>query len=258
MTSSLFISYASDDQVVALEICALLEAQGVRCWIAPRDVTPGAKWDEAILDAIESAPAFLLILTEAANNSPYVSNEVNEAFEKKKAIFTFRAEDIVPGKALKFYLGRHHWVDGFGRSLESAVAQFAAGLLALPGVSGESGPVVAAAATGTQRTVRRSAAGMLRTARRRVHLSWAAALVVCSGIAALATAAILQPRGTEPVIRIPVLPGGDTEIRPGGALLITPTMSPDGRSVAFRVVWWEMWMRGGRRCGRVSKNAMGC
>jgi hypothetical protein len=84
LTRHLFISYASADQAIALEVCALLEARGVSCWIAPRDVAPGSKWDESILDAIESASAFLLVLTTAANETSYVSNEVNEAFEKKK------------------------------------------------------------------------------------------------------------------------------------------------------------------------------
>jgi serine/threonine-protein kinase len=132
-TSALFVSYASADRALAMEVCAMLEAQGIGCWIAPRDVAPGAKWDEAILDAIESASALLLILTAAANASPYVSNKVHEAFEKKKVIFTFRAEDIAAGKSLKFYLGRHHWIDAFGASLEQATAKVAMAASGLPG-----------------------------------------------------------------------------------------------------------------------------
>src|SRR3954462_8297267 len=85
----LFISYASADHAIALEVCALLEARGVSCWIAPRDVAAGTKWDEAIVGAIRDARAFLLILTHAANESSYVSNEVNHAFAANKSIFTF-------------------------------------------------------------------------------------------------------------------------------------------------------------------------
>ena len=36
-----FISHASQDHVVAEEICRLLEEDGIRCWIAPRNVDPG-------------------------------------------------------------------------------------------------------------------------------------------------------------------------------------------------------------------------
>ena len=56
--SPLFISHANDDQAIALEVCALLERQGIRCWIAPRDVAPGAVWDEAIVDAITQPARF--------------------------------------------------------------------------------------------------------------------------------------------------------------------------------------------------------
>ncbi len=133
--NNLFVSYASDDQAVAMEICALLEAQGVRCWIAPRDVAPGAQWDEAIVDAITSSGAFLLILTAPANASPFVKNELNHAFTAQKPIFTFRAEDVQPSKSLGFYLARHHWTDGFPPPLDVKVAQLAAAVTALLGAA---------------------------------------------------------------------------------------------------------------------------
>lgn len=38
-----FLSYASADAVTAQQICEFLEARGVFCWIAPRDVKPGAQ-----------------------------------------------------------------------------------------------------------------------------------------------------------------------------------------------------------------------
>ena len=43
-----FISYASQDAAVAGALVEALEQNGVKCWIAPRDVAPGAKWDEAL------------------------------------------------------------------------------------------------------------------------------------------------------------------------------------------------------------------
>src|SRR4051812_26174380 len=123
-----------------MEVCALLEARGVSCWIAPRDVAPGAKWDEAIVDAIHDATSFLLILTHAANGSSYVSNEVNQAFGADKPIFTFRVEDVQPNKSLGFYLGRHHWTDGFPRPLEDKVDRLATAVSAIASGS-ETGPV---------------------------------------------------------------------------------------------------------------------
>jgi hypothetical protein len=40
-----FISHATEDQATAAEVCALLEARGVACWIAPNDVATHARWD---------------------------------------------------------------------------------------------------------------------------------------------------------------------------------------------------------------------
>src|SRR4051812_26415402 len=115
-----------------MEVCALLEARGVSCWIAPRDVAPGAKWDEALLHAIDEGGAFLLLLSTASNDSPFVQNEVNRAFGKQKAIFTFRIEDVAPAGSLEFYLARHHWIDGFPAPLEEKVARLAAAIAGLP------------------------------------------------------------------------------------------------------------------------------
>ena len=42
MAHDVFISYAAKDRTVAEAACAALESEGIRCWIAPRDVLPGA------------------------------------------------------------------------------------------------------------------------------------------------------------------------------------------------------------------------
>jgi hypothetical protein len=46
MTHDVFISYSSLDKAVADAACAALEAYGIRCWIAPRDIVPGKEWGE--------------------------------------------------------------------------------------------------------------------------------------------------------------------------------------------------------------------
>src|SRR5437868_792301 len=108
MPKDVFLSYASDDQTMADIVCELLEERGIACWMAPRDVAAGVVWDEAILDAIEKAPAFLLLLSRHSNDSPFVKNELNRAFSQRKPIVTFRIEDVTPGRSLELYLARHH------------------------------------------------------------------------------------------------------------------------------------------------------
>jgi hypothetical protein len=40
----IFISHPSKDRATADAICAHLESAGIHCWIAPRDIEPGATW----------------------------------------------------------------------------------------------------------------------------------------------------------------------------------------------------------------------
>ena len=50
-----FVSYALPDTRLANDIVVALESQGLRCWIAPRDVTPGAHYASEIVHAIDAA-----------------------------------------------------------------------------------------------------------------------------------------------------------------------------------------------------------
>ena len=121
MTREVFISPAGDDAGVAVEVCARLEGRGLQCWMAPRDVGAGSVWVEAILGAIEQSRVFLLILSNNANQSQFVKNEVNRAFSQSKPIVTFPLEDVVPGGSLELYLAWHHWTDAFPPPLEARV-----------------------------------------------------------------------------------------------------------------------------------------
>jgi hypothetical protein len=42
MTRPVFISHSSLDKATADQVCTFLEDQGIVCWIAPRNVPPGA------------------------------------------------------------------------------------------------------------------------------------------------------------------------------------------------------------------------
>src|ERR1051326_8925254 len=44
MAHEVFISHSSQDKTAADRVCSFLEAKGMRCWIAPRDIVPGVEW----------------------------------------------------------------------------------------------------------------------------------------------------------------------------------------------------------------------
>ena len=98
------ISYSNKDKKIADAACFLLEKEGIRCWIAPRNIVPGKEWGEAIVDAIEESHAMLLIFSSSSDQSPQVRREVERAVANEKPIIPFRIENITPSKAMKYFL----------------------------------------------------------------------------------------------------------------------------------------------------------
>lgn len=125
MAHDVFISYSSQDKVAADAAVAALESKKVRCWIAPRDIRPGAEWSEAIVEAIGSARAMVLVFTSKANASPQVRREVQLAFDRGVTVIPLRIENIVPARSLQYYLSAVHWLDALTPPLERHLAQLA-------------------------------------------------------------------------------------------------------------------------------------
>ena len=117
MAHSVFISWSSKDKAVAQAICTALEARGIACWIAPRNILPGADWSESIIDAINASKVFILVFTSSANESKQVRQEVQNAFDKGLPIIPVRAENVVPSKSLQYFLSACHWLDAFAPPL---------------------------------------------------------------------------------------------------------------------------------------------
>jgi hypothetical protein len=111
MAYEVFISYSAKDVTVAEAICQVLEKQGLSCWIAPRDITPGIKYAEAILDGINNCRIFLLILSADSNDSPQVEMEVDRAASKDVIILSFRIDQVILSKTMEYYLSSRHWLD---------------------------------------------------------------------------------------------------------------------------------------------------
>jgi TIR domain/AAA-like domain len=107
----IFISYSSQDKSTAETIRESLENAALSCWIAPRDIIPGRKYAEAILDGIDQCKVFVLVLTESANASPQVEMEVNHAASVNKFILSFRLDQSKLSKSLEYYLGNRHWLE---------------------------------------------------------------------------------------------------------------------------------------------------
>jgi TPR repeat protein len=125
MAHDVFISYSSKDKTTADAVCATLELNGVRCWIAPRDVTPSMEWGECIIDAIEECRIMVLVFTADADSSPQIRREVERAVNHGVPILPFRIEDVMPGKALEYFIGNVHWLDALTTPMEKHLEDLA-------------------------------------------------------------------------------------------------------------------------------------
>jgi hypothetical protein len=121
MAHHVFITHAVEDKKIAELVCENLERNGIKCWIAPRDVPYGMNFEEAIVDAISDSSLFILILSSYSNNSPHVKREIQNAFmgDAQTPILPFRVEDIKLNKALQYYLASTQWLDASTPPLES-------------------------------------------------------------------------------------------------------------------------------------------
>ena len=118
MGHDIFISYSNKDKTTADAICAALEVNGIRCWIAPRDILPGSDWGEAIIDAIHGCRAMLLIFSSSSNTSPQIKREVERAVNAGIPVVPVRIEDVMPSKSLEYFISTQHWLDALTPPME--------------------------------------------------------------------------------------------------------------------------------------------
>ncbi len=111
MAHEVFICYASRDKAIAEAVCAALEARSIKCWIAPRDVLPGTEWAETIVDALDTSRILVLVLSSSSNTSPQVIREVGRAASNGIPIIPLRIDDVIPSKAMDYFVSSHQWLD---------------------------------------------------------------------------------------------------------------------------------------------------
>jgi TIR domain/Eukaryotic translation initiation factor eIF2A len=94
-------------------LCERLKAGSIRCWIAPRDILPGADWGGSIINAIGQSRAMVLVFSSHANDSQQIPHEVAYAVSAKVAVIQLRIEDVEPNDNLRYFLDTSQWLDAF-------------------------------------------------------------------------------------------------------------------------------------------------
>lgn len=115
---SVFISYFHEDFAVAETICGVLEAQGIACWIAPRDIVPGADYAPSITAAIEAAKVLVFVWSKRTEVSGHVKIELERATSAPIPIIPFRIDDVQPTNAIAYYVASRQWLNAHDPPLD--------------------------------------------------------------------------------------------------------------------------------------------
>jgi hypothetical protein len=120
-----FISFSSKDKTTADAICAVMERQAIRCFMAPRDIRPGQEWADEILRGISGSRVVVLVFSSAANASPQVRREIERAVHNEIPIIPFRVEDVPLSGSLEYFVSTPHWLDALTPPLEAHALRLA-------------------------------------------------------------------------------------------------------------------------------------
>jgi TolB-like protein len=122
---TVFISYASQDAAVANDVVGLLERAGLACWIAPRDVVPGALYADEIVRAINESSLVVLVLSAQSVVSPHVGKELERASSKRRRIIALRTDDAALPRAFEYFLSESQWIEVGTGGFEPAAGKLA-------------------------------------------------------------------------------------------------------------------------------------
>jgi len=127
MSHQVFICAASRDKIPASAIRAVLEAEGMACWIAARDLPPGADPVETAGAAIAAAQVMVLVFSSRANEAEdQIKRELQFAAQHQTPVLPFRVENVKPVRGLEYFLPANQFVDAFTPPLDGHLKRLAA------------------------------------------------------------------------------------------------------------------------------------
>lgn len=121
MPKPCFICHSSEDADIAKRIVSRLEAAGIPCWIAPRNIPPGLTYAASIVQGIKASAFLIFLFTNASNKSEAVVNEIETAMGLKVPIIPFRIDNIAYSDSLEYYLRSKQAINAWSKPLEAAI-----------------------------------------------------------------------------------------------------------------------------------------
>lgn len=111
MPHQVYVAYSSQDRATATAACLALENDRVRCWIAPRDLTPGVSEQEAASEALKTALLLLIVVSPSSSHSPMVLHQVTAAVRQSVPLLLFRVGGAALSRPMQVLLPEPSWVE---------------------------------------------------------------------------------------------------------------------------------------------------
>ncbi len=111
----IFISCSKEDKNFSKKLVSKLESVGYLCYVLPRDAGSGD-----VEKLISKSRIFILILSDSAENSKEVSEQLKTAVEKGLHIIPFKAGKVRETLGIDYMLSELEWVDAYGDGFDEA------------------------------------------------------------------------------------------------------------------------------------------
>lgn len=116
MACDVFISYKSETIDIVNAIVHSLEAEGIRCWYAPRDLErtyTESYYSDAINKVIHETKVVIAIVCDEMLNSGWCRNEMDLALDTGKIVIPYSIRKVTISNGLTMRMRGHHWIDAF-------------------------------------------------------------------------------------------------------------------------------------------------
>ena len=124
--ADVFISYSSKNQKIADLLVETAKDVGLNCWISSSNIG-GGSYPKQIVQAIENASVFVVILSKDSIISPHVKNELDLATARIREgliIMPFKIDGTPLDDDCRYYLSRHETFSGERPPIEEKIQQF--------------------------------------------------------------------------------------------------------------------------------------
>jgi len=121
-----FVSYSSQDQVIADKLITSFNEHGIKTWIATENINAGS-YAKQIVSGIRNSSVFVVIISKNSIESQHVLNEIDQAFKRLgdgMKIMPLIIDDAEMSDECSYYLARQESFYGNKPPIEVKIEEF--------------------------------------------------------------------------------------------------------------------------------------